>query len=135
MPSLTASTVTILMSLPGFLPAASMASMAPRPLSSLCAKTTSMSFWDFRNASITCLPPERVKSPVCEAITLRLGSALMASAKPSPRSMAGAAPVVPSSWTTLIGPSPLTSESSALSTSHSPAFLPSSTKSEPRKVL
>ena len=37
MPSLTASTVTILMSLPGTLPAASMASIAPRPMSSLWA--------------------------------------------------------------------------------------------------
>ena len=84
---------------------------------------------------MTCLPPSRVKSPVCEAVTSMVSSALIVSAKPSARSMAGAAPVVPSSWTTLILPSPLTSESAALSTSHWPAFSPSTTKSEPRKRL
>src|ERR1051325_9319130 len=42
MPSFTASTVMILMSTPGFLPAASIASIAPRPMSSLCAYSTSI---------------------------------------------------------------------------------------------
>ncbi len=83
---------------------------------------------------MTCLPPSRVKSPVCEAVTSMVSSAAILEAKPSARSMAGAAPVVPSSWTTLTVPSPLTSESAAFSTSQSPAFSPSSTKSEPRKV-
>ena len=84
---------------------------------------------------MTFLPPSRVKSPVCEATTLIESSAAMVSSKPSLRSMAGAAPVVPWSSTTLILPSPLTSASAALSTSHWPAFSPSMTKSEPRKVL
>ncbi len=83
---------------------------------------------------MTFLPPSRVKSPVCEAMTSIEASAAMASSKPSSRSMAGAAPVVPSSSTTLMSPSPSTSASAAFSTSHSPAFSPSSTKSEPRKV-
>ncbi|KRC52973.1 hypothetical protein ASE19_11275 [Nocardioides sp. Root79] len=134
-PSFTASTVMILMSLPGSRPAASIASMAPRPMSSLWAKTTSMPFSELRNDSMTCLPPSRVKSPVCDLLIAIFESDLIASAKPSARSIAGAAPVVPSSWTTLMSPSPSTSASAAFSTSHSPAFLPSSTKSEPRKVL
>ena len=84
---------------------------------------------------MTCLPPSRVKSPVCEAVTSIESSALILDAKPSARSIAGAAPVVPSSWTTLTVPSPSTSASLAFSTNHSPAFSPSTTKSEPRKVL
>src|SRR5690606_3936015 len=54
----------------------------------------------------------------------------MSSANPFFRSIAGAAPTVPSSWTMFT----VSSESSYSSTSHWPAFLPSSTESEPRKV-
>ena len=54
----------------------------------------------------------------------------MTSVKPCLRSMAGAEPVVPCSSTMLTG-----SASAYSLTSHSPACLPSSTKSEPRKVL
>ncbi len=80
---------------------------------------------------MTCLPPERVKSPVCDATTFRFGFAAMSSAKPFVRSIAGAEPVVPSSWTMFTGPvAPF-----SCSSSQSPAFLPSATKSEPRKVL
>ena len=52
---------------------------------------------------MTCLPPERVKSPVCEAMTLIFGLAAMASAKPFLRSIAGAEPVVPCSSTMFTG--------------------------------
>ncbi len=79
---------------------------------------------------MTSLPLARVKSPDCEAITFRFGAAAMACSKPFLRSIAGAAPTVPSSWTMLTG-----SLASLYSdTSQSPAFLPSATKSEPRKV-
>lgn len=44
---------------------------------------------------MTSLPPERVKSPVWVAMTSMPGESAMASSKPSLRSMAGAAPVVP----------------------------------------
>lgn len=79
---------------------------------------------------MTSLPLARVNSPDCDAITLRFGLALMTSANPFFRSIAGAAPTVPSSWTMFT----VSSESLYSSTSHWPAFLPSSTKSEPRKV-
>ena len=79
---------------------------------------------------MTCLPPARVKSPVWQAMTLRFGFSAMTSAKPSLRSIAGAAPVVPSSSTMLTG----SVASAYSSTSHSPAFSPSSTKSEPMNV-
>ncbi len=120
--------VTTLMSLPGSLPAASMASMAPRPMSSLWAYTTSMSLWACRKPSITVLPSARVKLPVCEAITLTLGLSLMAFSKPVLRSMAGAEPVVPCSSTTLMGSVPSSVET------YSPIRRPSSTKSDPMKV-
>jgi len=61
----------------------------------------SMSGLDLSRASVTCLPPARVKSPVCEATILNFGSASMTFLKPSARSMAGAEPVVPSSWAIL----------------------------------
>ena len=80
---------------------------------------------------MTSLPLARVKSPVCEAMILNFGSASMTSAKPSLRSLAGAEPVVPCSSTMFTG----SGLSLYSSTSHSPAFLPSSTKSEPRKVM
>ena len=53
---------------------------------------------------MTCLPPARVKSPVCEAMIFRFGLAAMASAKPFLRSLAGAEPVVPCSSTMFTGP-------------------------------
>jgi hypothetical protein len=56
---------------------------------------------------------------------------LITSAKPSWRSIAGAEPVVPCSSTMFTGPA----DASTFSRSHCPAFLPSSMKSEPRKVL
>ena len=110
MPSLTPSIVTTLMSLPGTLPAALIASMAPRPMSSLCAYTTSMSGYAWRKPSMTVLPSARVKSPVSEAITEMLSLPAMASSNPVLRSMAGAEPVVPCSSTTLMGSVPRLSE-------------------------
>ena len=80
---------------------------------------------------MTCLPPLRVKSPLWEAMIFSFGSALMASSNPSFRSLAGADPVVP--WiSTMFTVSVADLDSS---TSQVPAFFPSSTKSEPRKVL
>ena len=129
MPSWTASMVTILMSLPGTRPAASMASMAPRPMSSLWANTRSMSGCAWRNASMTFLPPSRVKSPVCEAMISNFGS-VTTLRKPSARSSAGAEPVVPWSSTMFTW-----SASANSSLTQSPAFSPSRMKSEPRNVL
>ena len=78
---------------------------------------------------MTCLPPARVKSPVWLATISRFGLSAMTFAKPSARSIAGAAPVVPSSWMISTG-----SVASAYSSStHWPAFSPSLMKSEPRK--
>jgi hypothetical protein len=62
---LTASTEITLMSVPGFMPASSMAWMAPMAMSSLCAYSTLIFLPSaLRKASITSLPLARVKSPV-----------------------------------------------------------------------
>ena len=93
------------MSLAGFRPASSMAWIAPMAMSSLCAYSTLIFLPSaFRKASITSLPLARVKSPVCERMILKRGSALMISSKPFLRSMAGAEPTVPCSSTMLTSP-------------------------------
>jgi len=53
---------------------------------------------------MTSLPLARVKSPVCERMILKRGSALMISSKPFLRSIAGAEPTVPCSSTMLTSP-------------------------------
>ena len=94
------------MSLPGFMPASSIAWIAPIAMSSLCAYSTLIFLPSaFRNASMTSLPLARVKSPVCERMILNFGSALMISSKPFLRSIAGAEPAVPCSSTMLTAPS------------------------------
>ncbi len=74
---------------------------------------------------MTVLPSARVKLPVCESMIVTLGLSFVAFSKPVLRSIAGAAPVVPWSSTTLIG------SVATFSETHSPAISPSRTKSEP----